>query len=100
MSARRICAKCDLCFCVRCPQTTATAPASTSAPAVPPLLAAVRAGNLEQVKKLLASPGVNVNEKTGDEGISPLIAAAYRGHLAIAQALVNAGAKVNILNSV
>ncbi len=73
--------------------------ASGGSAAAASLLAAVRAGSLEETKKLIAA-GANLNEKSGEDGISPLIAAAYRGHLNIVQALVNAGAKVNILNTV
>ncbi len=65
----------------------------------PPLLLAVRAGNLEQVQKLLSS-GANPNQKTGTAGNCPLIAASIRGNVAVVQALVNKGANINIQNTV
>lgn len=61
------------------------------------LHAAARAGHLEIVANLL--PGVDPNE-TDASGATPLFDAAWRGHLAIVQSLVEHGAEVNVQDAV
>jgi hypothetical protein len=65
------------------------------------LMSAADAGNLQDVHRLLAA-GENPNARTGDRstngalvgGITPLYAAAVRGHVEVAKALLDGGADV------
>lgn len=71
-------------------QTTRLSPAERDKQ----LILAARAGNLEQVKQLLAQ-GASVTTRD-DSGATALIAAAYRNQVAIAELLIKAGADVNV----
>ncbi|EJD55375.1 ankyrin [Auricularia subglabra TFB-10046 SS5] len=55
----------------------------------------IQAGDIEQVKALLASPGVQVNA-TDEFGFTPLHLAADRGHEPIVALLLERGADANI----
>jgi ankyrin repeat protein len=68
------------------PDLPASAEASSS---VPPLLQAVRAGDLARVRQLLAA---GENPRAGDGAESPLHAAARRGPVALVETLIAAGA--------
>ena len=57
--------------------------------AAPPVLVAVRAGDLEAVRRLIAG---GANPRLGDGGETPLHAAARRGPLALVEALIAGGA--------
>ncbi|WP_411826639.1 ankyrin repeat domain-containing protein [Luteolibacter sp. AS25] len=64
------------------------------------LMAAVGAGDLDEVKKLIAA-GVDVNEKTpvvgsGNDGQTPLLVACFMGYADIVRELITAGAKETI----
>jgi peptide-methionine (S)-S-oxide reductase len=58
-------------------------------PAVPPLLQAVRAGDLRRVRQLLSE---GENPRAGDDREAPLHAAARRGPLALVETLIAGGA--------
>lgn len=58
------------------------------------LLAEVSDGNLDKVRALLLSGKIDLEQ--GDEnGLSPLLMAAYKGHYEIAKLLIEHGADVN-----
>ena len=57
----------------------------------PPLFLAAKNGNLKEVERLLAQPGVDVDECTKC-GNTPLNVACYRGHKDIVMLLLNKGA--------
>ena len=59
----------------------------------PPLVAATRAGQTDEVRRLIAA-GADV-EATDKDLLSPLVLAAERGHYDVVVALVEAGADVN-----
>lgn len=52
-------------------------------------------GNLALVKSLIVNRGANVNAMTGVRGMTPLIWACERGHVEVAQFLLDHGANVN-----
>lgn len=58
------------------------------------LITAAGDGNIGQVNELLQH-GANVNYKLFDAGTTPLIAAASRGHIDVAEILLAAGAQIN-----
>jgi ankyrin repeat protein len=60
---------------------------------VPPLFKAAKNGNEDAVKTLLAAKAP-VDEALKSNGQTPLMAAAYGGHLAVAEHLLNQGAQV------
>jgi hypothetical protein len=56
-------------------------------------------GDLNKMRELLSTPGVNIDAKyQGSE--TPLITACYEGHLQIAQLLIERGANINLKDSV
>lgn len=64
------------------------------------LMAAVQAGDLESVRRLIAA-GADVNEKSpvlvnGNDGQTPLLVACFLGHAEIVRALLEAGANPRI----
>jgi ankyrin repeat protein len=59
---------------------------------------AVTAGDIETVKQLLETTGLDVSLKDS-EGMTPLHFATDRGHLEVVQALLQHGAIVDSLNS-
>jgi peptide-methionine (S)-S-oxide reductase len=61
----------------------------TRATAVPPILASIRAGDLDAVRRLLAE---GANPRVGDGRETPLHAAARRGPLALVETLIAGGA--------
>ncbi len=63
-----------------------------------PIHDAARKGDVKKVKELLASDPKLVNDKDKD-GDTPLHQAALHGQLAVAQALIDAGANVNAKNN-
>lgn len=58
------------------------------------LLTAVKSGNVNAMQRSLAA-GANPNQ-ADDKGTLPLMWAAYQGNLAIVNALLNAGANINV----
>ncbi|KAJ1452792.1 ankyrin repeat-containing domain protein [Pelagophyceae sp. CCMP2097] len=67
---------------------------STGSPAEPALLTAARAGDAELVRTLIAQAAA-LDETGEDDGVTPLSAAAERGHLAVVALLVKWGADVH-----
>jgi ankyrin repeat protein len=56
-------------------------------------------GDLNKMRELLNTPGVNIDAKyQGSE--TPLITACYEGHLPVAQLLIERGANINLKDSV
>lgn len=72
--------------------------ACTGAAWAGPIHDAARKGDLKKVQALLASDPKLVNDKDGD-GNTPLHVAALHGEVAVAQALIAAGADVNAKNN-
>ena len=64
---------------------------------MPALMQAVKANKLDTVAQLLAS-GANVNQADGS-GDWPVIMAAYLGHTAVLELLLQAGADLGVLDS-
>ena len=61
------------------------------------LLAEISDGNFEKVQALLCSQKIDLEQ--GDEnGLSPLLMAAHKGHYEIAKLLLDHGADVNYRN--
>ena len=61
-----------------------------------PLLDAVTAGDLDLVNHFITVHGTNVNARRQSNLFTPLHEAAWRGHVAIAEALIAAGANVSL----
>jgi ankyrin repeat protein len=61
------------------------------------MLKAAKAGNLAEVRKLVAKDKslLNIRDK---EGSTPLHCAAWKGHVDVVTALLNAGAGINAVN--
>ncbi|XP_071078674.1 multiple epidermal growth factor-like domains protein 6 [Haliotis cracherodii] len=55
------------------------------------------AGDLEEVKRLLTTPGVDINSR-GDGSRTPVMEAAYRGHRDVVEILVSEGADVSLVD--
>jgi ankyrin repeat protein len=56
-------------------------------------------GDVNKMRELLNTPGVNIDAKyQGSE--TPLITACYEGHLPVAQLLIERGANINLKDSV
>ncbi|XP_048247741.1 probable palmitoyltransferase AKR2 [Haliotis rufescens] len=62
------------------------------------LFYASRDGDLEEVKWLLTTTGVNVNCREGFRSLSPVMAAADRGHRDVVKLLVKEGADVSLVD--
>ncbi|XP_048242804.1 ankyrin repeat and KH domain-containing protein mask-like isoform X3 [Haliotis rufescens] len=58
---------------------------------------ASRDGDLEEVKRLLTTPGVDINSR-GELSWTPVMVAAYRGHRDVVELLVSDGADVSLVD--
>ncbi|XP_071078677.1 multiple epidermal growth factor-like domains protein 10 [Haliotis cracherodii] len=56
------------------------------------------AGDLEEVKRLLSTPGVNINSRLV-RSRTPVMEAAYRGHREVVELLVKEGANVSLVDT-
>jgi len=65
--------------------------------AVSPLIAAARAGNVEEIKRLAAAR-VDLNEPGGVNHWTPLMHAVHKNQAAALEALIEAGAQVNAVS--
>jgi ankyrin repeat protein len=83
---------------LRFPALLLTLAASTSLAFAGPIHDAARKGDLKKVNALIQADPKVVNERDGD-GNTPLHVAALHGELAVAQALVAAGADINAKNT-
>lgn len=61
----------------------------------PPLHQAALKGDVAQLESLLISDDFDINEKDGDCGFTPLMAAVWKGHFSAVQALLKAKADPN-----
>ncbi|XP_048247737.1 uncharacterized protein LOC124119968 [Haliotis rufescens] len=57
------------------------------------------AGDLEEVKQLLTTPGVDINSR-GEWSQTPVMKAAYKGHRDVVKLLVSEGADVSLVDEV
>jgi ankyrin repeat protein len=62
---------------------------------LPPLLLAAKRGNLDQLRKLLEQPGVNLDQVDDRSGANALMAAAQAGNLHVVEFLLASGVDVN-----
>ncbi|XP_046340317.2 ankyrin repeat domain-containing protein 1-like isoform X15 [Haliotis rufescens] len=84
----------------RTPLTTTKKPATQATPSpagCEDLYVAIKAGNLEEVKRIL-SRGVDVNCRREWESRTPVMEAAVRGHRDVVELLVSEGADVSLMD--
>ncbi|XP_048257922.1 ankyrin repeat and KH domain-containing protein mask-like isoform X8 [Haliotis rufescens] len=84
----------------RTPVTTTKKPATQATPSpagCEDLYVAIKAGNLEEVKRIL-SRGVDVNCRREWESRTPVMEAAVRGHRDVVELLVSEGADVSLMD--
>lgn len=62
------------------------------------LIDAVKERNLPEVERILKDSRVNINIKTGENGLSPLMLAALNNDMPIVSLLLKKGANVNLKN--